>query len=62
MRGLGRERPRPGTAPLPEQVGAALRKSRGHKDKGAARRRGEAGAGGQGKGGLLCSLCYLSFY
>lgn len=40
--------------------GGGLRKRRGQKDKGAARRNGgEAGMGGQGKGGLLF---FLSFY
>lgn len=45
VRGFGRERPRPGTgtAPLPERVGAGLRKPRGQKDKGAARSGGRQG-------------------
>lgn len=53
----------PGHGLAPGAAGAELRTPRGQKDKGAARSGGEeAEARAQAKGGLLCSLCYLSFY
>lgn len=50
-----------GRAPLEGRHGGGLRKQRGEKDKGAARRNeGETGMGGQRKGGLLFFIVLLS--